>query len=328
MKLNKIAIENTNKIKEKIFGNKKAKKTRKKKSKYNNVIFGIALILIIISLIIFYSDKIFVKTTQPAKESSMIAIIVNDDFITTDELDTLYERLPPELMLSLTKEDLLEQLIDRKILLQEGKKQNIIVTEEEIDEVINNLKIQFPTEEIFFDVLKQQNMELSGLKEQIREQLLISNLLEGIIGRPNVTDSEIEEFYNENPVNVSLEDVRERIKEILVLQKQQAEYEKYIEDLRANSEIDYYPEQVSFVICLKNKNIKFYGADWCKYTKKQGELIEGLDEIYVSCEDVDRENTGACTDLNIEGYPMWEINNEKYVGVLSKERISELSGCE
>jgi len=326
MDLDKKAIENASKVKKLIFGKKKSSK-KKKKTSHGNVVIGAVLALIVIAVFIFYSDKIFVKEDLSEK-SFTVAASVNGEIITIKEIDDLYEKLPPQMGLSITKDDLLEQLVERKLLLQEAKKQSVIVTDEDVTGVVDELKAQFPTEEIFNDVLRQQNIELDELNEQIIEQLLLSNLLEGVIGKPDVTEEEIEVFFNENPVeNVSLEDVKDRIEEILVLQKQQQAYEEYMVILRQDAEISYDSDiEVGFLECLKGKGVKIYSADWCEFTKKQEEFVGDFEDIYVRCEDINRNETGLCEDIG--GYPTWKINNEKHVGVLSKNKLTELSGCE
>ncbi|GBE20230.1 MAG TPA: hypothetical protein ENG87_00585 [Candidatus Pacearchaeota archaeon] len=82
----------------------------------------------------------------------------------------------------------------------------------------------------------------------------------------------------------------------------------------------------NLAICLKANNVKMYGAEWCGYCKKQkalfGDSFQYID--YVDCD----KNRETCSAERISGYPTWEIGGQKYSGVQSLRRLSELSGCE
>jgi len=320
MDIDKKAVENANKVKSIIFGRSKKKSPKRKKNKFLLVVISL---VILVFLAYNYSDKVFVKDV----ESEELTATVNGEVISQQEVDEFYAQLPPDLQAFVTKQDLLEQLIDRKILLQESVNVGVEATEDEVIEIINELKSQFPEEQIFDELLAQQGVSMEQLKDQAKEQIILSKLLEEELETPEITDQEIEDFFNENKVeNMSLEDVSEQIREILTNQKQQQEYANYVGELRTNSIISYSGE-LSFVGCLKNKDVKLYGADWCEHTQKQTEILgESLEELYVPCEDSDKNPTELCPDL--EAYPTWEINNIKYIGILSKKRLTKLTGCE
>jgi len=88
----------------------------------------------------------------------------------------------------------------------------------------------------------------------------------------------------------------------------------------------------SFAKCLTKNNFKMYGAYWCSYCAAQKELFGNSFQYitYVECaeEDNPREQTIACQNAGISGYPTLEINGVKYPGGQTLEKISELSGCE
>ena len=81
-----------------------------------------------------------------------------------------------------------------------------------------------------------------------------------------------------------------------------------------------------FAKCLSEKRIILFINEGCSYCAKQKEIFGnsiGYIDI-VRCE----EYGGSCTENEVDGVPTWLINEKKYVGVQSLERLSELSGCQ
>ncbi len=83
----------------------------------------------------------------------------------------------------------------------------------------------------------------------------------------------------------------------------------------------------AFALCLAQKDITMYGAAWCSHCKTQKALFGASFEKvpYVECP----ENQKLCLDKGVTGYPTWiSGDGEKFAGVQSLERLSEISGCE
>ena len=70
-----------------------------------------------------------------------------------------------------------------------------------------------------------------------------------------------------------------------------------------------------------------YVQTGCIHCKEQEDLF-GINVKYLNIIDCisSSENTQLCTDAGIEGTPTWIINGEKYAGVLSIEKLKELTG--
>lgn len=80
---------------------------------------------------------------------------------------------------------------------------------------------------------------------------------------------------------------------------------------------------------LTNTGAQMYGAYWCPHCQDQKAMFgDALSEIdYVECDpEGDNAQPQLCTDAEIEGYPTWIIDGQKYPGVQSLERLAELSG--
>jgi parvulin-like peptidyl-prolyl isomerase len=119
------------------------------------------------------------------------------------------------------KKDLLEQLIQTKVFLQEAKKENIIPSKEEIDEILKRSKTEYSDQE-FTDLLKAKGLSYERWVQKLTENLTIQKLEEKAtenIAEPS--PDEIKEFYNTH-----IEDYRlkagVRIRQILLSTEKEA----------------------------------------------------------------------------------------------------------
>ena len=92
--------------------------------------------------------------------------------------------------------NLLRQLIDEEILDQRAAKLNLAASDEDVNAKIIELHAPY-TQEEFDKKLKQQNMTLEDLKQQIRRQLTSQKLVnKEIESKINITDADINNYYN------------------------------------------------------------------------------------------------------------------------------------
>ena len=79
---------------------------------------------------------------------------------------------------------------------------------------------------------------------------------------------------------------------------------------------------------LKQKGAVVYGAWWCPHCNHQKELfgLEALELLpYVEC-DKDAAGRKQCEQAQVKGYPTWDLNGERRLGVLSLEELEIWSG--
>ncbi len=81
-----------------------------------------------------------------------------------------------------------------------------------------------------------------------------------------------------------------------------------------------------FSKCLTEKGAVLYGASWCPHCNHQKSMFgDYVDEIvFVDCE----ESKGICEAKEIEAYPTWIINGNKYLGLKSLKTLGDLTGCD
>jgi len=213
----------------------KKKKMRKIKKSTIKKISAVIVLIAVLAAVLYFAFR----TLKPEQ----VIATVNDEIITNHELEQKYDQLPDQYKLFITKDDFLDQIINVKLLLQEAKKQAIIVSEDEIETEIDNLKKQAPTEEAFEELLKQQNMDLNELKKQLDEQLAINKLLnQTVISKIEITESKIREYYKNNQDyfeenNISYDQAKEQIKQILLADLSNNAIEIYINQLRSDATI-------------------------------------------------------------------------------------------
>jgi parvulin-like peptidyl-prolyl isomerase len=211
---------------------KKTKKTKKEspnkikklKSKYikkkiYNISFVVLLIFVIIlGGIVIYNgtkgsdenffqnllNKINIKSLIK-KSQSEIAAVVNEEEITLQELNNRYEKIPENYKQLITKETLLEQIVDEKLLLQKANQENIKVSDEELENMLNQtLSNYMMDKEQLKNELEKQGTSYEEFIELFKNELLISKLLNQTVTNINITEEEAEQFYDENPEQFSI----------------------------------------------------------------------------------------------------------------------------
>ncbi len=75
------------------------------------------------------------------------------------------------------KENVLDQIIDEKLLLQKARLEGITVSDEEIDQGIGEIRNRFPTEMEFKDEIARQGLTGGNFRENIKDQLKVIKLI-------------------------------------------------------------------------------------------------------------------------------------------------------
>ena len=89
-------------------------------------------------------------------------------------------------------------------------------------------------------------------------------------------------------------------------------------------------ETIKLAKYLNDNGVVKYSAYWCPNCLNQGELFgkQAYRELnVVECSrDGINSQTQLCIDKGIKGFPTWEINGKLFLGVLSINELSELTG--
>ncbi len=115
----------------------------------------------------------------------------------------------------------IDNMILREVIYQEAVKRNIVVTEEEVNLELENLKKQFPSGKEFDKTFAEYNITIPAWKVETRRKLMGIKLEEQMVSEIKISDQEIADFYEKNKKdlnmgpNESLKDHREHVRSIL-----------------------------------------------------------------------------------------------------------------
>lgn len=96
------------------------------------------------------------------------------------------------------KERLLENLINQKLIEQAAKDKGIRVSDADVQKQIDTLKARFSDETQFEAALKSSGMTVDSLKEQLKQQLINSKLMDTLGATQQVSAAEIKAYYDKN----------------------------------------------------------------------------------------------------------------------------------
>jgi peptidyl-prolyl cis-trans isomerase C len=93
----------------------------------------------------------------------------------------------------------LDQLIAYRLLIQESVSRKIAVADTEVDARAAEIKKQFPSEQVFQQTLEKQHMTETDFRDDIRQGLQITSLIEAeVTARAPVTAEQVNQFYASN----------------------------------------------------------------------------------------------------------------------------------
>jgi len=159
---------------------------------------------------------------QKAHDPNTVAT-VNGKPILRSEVETIYENnlgdshgAPSKVQAEIMRLNILRQLIDEEIVMQRAQKQNLVATDEEVSDRLNELKAPF-TQEEFQKRLDSQHLTLDDLKREIRRNRTEEKLFnKEITSRINITDADIANYYNEHKADFNLIEPNYHLAQIIV----------------------------------------------------------------------------------------------------------------
>ncbi len=138
------------------------------------------------------------------------AATVNGDEITVERLDNgvnailrqqgveSADKADPA-QLKEVRERVLEVLIGQRLLWQQAKQKDIMVSDAEVEQAIAEVKGRFESEQAFLDRIGQSGFSEQTYKEDLKQQLSVRRYVsEDLAKEVTVSDEEIDEFYKAN----------------------------------------------------------------------------------------------------------------------------------
>src|SRR6185436_677689 len=94
----------------------------------------------------------------------------------------------------------LDQIVDYKLLIQEGRAKKIAAPDAEVDARMKEIQAQFPSEDAFKQMLTSRKTTLDQVRSDIRQDITVQKLIENSIAdKVAVKPEQVTDFYAKNP---------------------------------------------------------------------------------------------------------------------------------
>jgi peptidyl-prolyl cis-trans isomerase SurA len=143
-----------------------------------------------------------------------IAAVVNDEVVLQSDVEeqlflflSRAQTEPDSSTVDTLRRQILDQLIDEKLIVAEAKRQAVTVPDAEVnkqvEDALREAKERMGSAEAFQAQLQRENLTEDKLREkyrgEVRRQMLAQRLVQKQIGRKNVTAAEAEAFFKAHP---------------------------------------------------------------------------------------------------------------------------------
>lgn len=276
---------------------------------------------------LMFSFLIFSMNPAHCEVVDKIVVIVNNEIITQREIDRvlmpIYEQYQAlyygdELVKKLdeARKNVIEQLIEDRLILSEAKKLNIEVDERGVEARLADVKKRFGSKEEFEHVLSGQGLTLKDLTTRYLEQMMIRGLIDRKVGsKVTVSPVEINRYYDEH-MNEFIQPEGITLRNILIRPKKDLAPEKAI-DL-AKEILRRIQEGGDFALLAKeySEGPNASGGGLMGYVKK-GDLLPEIESVVFNLKE--GELSGIIqTSL---GYHIFKVEEKRERKVLSLSEV-------
>ena len=158
---------------------------------------------IVLILVLFFK-------VLPLYAQDKVVAVVNNEVITQKDLNDFlnfiriqyareFKGKALEEKVSAMRQDLLQRLIEDRIILAQAKIENVTADPDRVKAKIADVRKRYPTDAEFVRDLAKQGLVQADLENKVREQLLMYNVIEQKVrSKVVVWPEEITNFYNQN----------------------------------------------------------------------------------------------------------------------------------
>ncbi len=164
--------------------------------------------------------------SREAAQASRAVAIVNEEAIPAESLARELREArvgtgAAEGQGDLLRRRVLDELVDRALLLQQARARSIVVGQDQVERAFLRIRAEYPGTH-FDDLLAQERLSQTELKARLREQLAIERLFEEeVFPRVSVVDAEVERYYSDHVADFQ-EPERVRVLQIVVAARDEA----------------------------------------------------------------------------------------------------------
>ena len=164
--------------------------------------------------------------------ADQIAAFVGNDIILHSEVEenvSILSNDPAAMRMFTTEQEVqdyvVEQLIANKLLLAEAEEESVFVNDDDVlpmvDQNIESLKSNFPSEAAFFSYLEEQGINLEELRAYYQENLKSRMIMERLISKKfaskiMISPIAVRDFYDENKDSIAIVPGRVKLSHILL----------------------------------------------------------------------------------------------------------------
>ncbi|MAG16339.1 hypothetical protein CMO88_04725 [Candidatus Woesearchaeota archaeon] len=196
------------------------------------------IILFLLLLMVVFT-VVFIYNLKPETDTREIEALVNGQPIYSDEIDKELTTLSAEQQETVERIDVIDFLVEKRLLIQAAQEEGIFITQEEIDQLrkvqINPYLSRVP------GIIAKQNLTPEELTDKLTEQAVINKLFDKKKKELTILkNEEVRSIYETDykDKNVSFEDVEAEIVQFLIDRKQANIILSYINSLKLGAEID------------------------------------------------------------------------------------------
>jgi peptidyl-prolyl cis-trans isomerase C len=181
-------------------------------------------LMILLTLALLMLMAWAVRSQPSGGSGGEVAAKVNGVPITTLDLDRSFQA-HVQVPYSQVQEDprakevlrqILDNLIDRELLLQRAKSLKMAVPPQQVDTQMQQLVQRFPSKEAFEQALTAQNFTMDALKKDVEGQLLRQQLVKKeVLDKVNVSARDVQTFYDQRK-DKYIEEEQVRARHILI----------------------------------------------------------------------------------------------------------------
>jgi|LSQX01.3.fsa_nt_gb parvulin-like peptidyl-prolyl isomerase len=125
-------------------------------------------------------------------------------------------------LLASIKNSITEQLINSTLLYQYAEKEKVNIPASRINDEIEHIKSSFDSEQDFNNALRRNNLTLNQLKESLKNQYMVDQVIHNEYDKITISDEEIAQYYEEYE-SFFYQPEKRKISHILVEDKEEAE---------------------------------------------------------------------------------------------------------
>jgi parvulin-like peptidyl-prolyl isomerase len=166
---------------------------------------GRSKIVVLTLVVLLIGAAAAAALTIGMKRGTAVAATVNGEVIYAREVDGEVALVAKQYGIDLAKTEgaqqrqeisrvILDQLIEQRLILQEARARNAMPTEVQVEAQLQEIKKSFPTETDFTNALAQRNLTQSALKDRLRANLAVRNLM-AKVAPVTASDVEVEQYF-------------------------------------------------------------------------------------------------------------------------------------